>query len=67
MRCHTEHNQTDGKINHPSDSKAWKYLNSAHLDFARNIRNAYHGLCTYEFSPFGMSGILALASNLDAI
>ncbi|XP_013617848.1 PREDICTED: uncharacterized protein LOC106324422 [Brassica oleracea var. oleracea] len=56
MRWHAEHTQKEGEINHPSDAKAWKHLNSVHKDFASNIRNVYLGLCTDGFSPFGMSG-----------
>ncbi|XP_048617051.1 uncharacterized protein LOC106405520 [Brassica napus] len=44
------------KINHPSDAKAWKHLNSVYPDLASNPRNFYLGLCTDGFSPFGMSG-----------
>ena len=56
MRWHAEHTQKEGEINHPSDAKAWKHLNSVHKDFASNTRNVYLGLCTDGFSPFGMSG-----------
>ena len=48
--------QKEGEINHPSDAKAWKHLNSVYPDFASNPRNVYLGLCTDGFSPFGMSG-----------
>ena len=56
MRWHAEHTQKEGEINHPSDAKAWKHLNSVYPDFASNPRNVYLGLCTDGFSPFGMSG-----------
>ena len=56
MRWHTEHVQKDGEVIHPSYAISWKHFNTIHLDFARNIRNVYLGLCTYGFSPFGMSG-----------
>ena len=56
MRWHAEHTQKEGEINHPSDAKAWKQLNSVYPDFASNPRNVYLGLCTDGFSPFGMSG-----------
>ena len=55
MRWHDEHTQKEGEINHPSDAKAWKHLNSVHKYFASNLRNVYLGLCTDGFSPFGMS------------
>ena len=55
MRWHAEHTQKDGEINHPSDAKAWKHLNSVHHDFARNAYNVYLGRCTDGFSSFGMS------------
>ncbi|XP_056847467.1 uncharacterized protein LOC130498122 [Raphanus sativus] len=54
MRWHAEHDQKEGEINHPSDAKAWKHLNSVYPDFASNPRNVYLGLCTDGFSPFGI-------------
>ena len=56
MRWHAEHVQRDGEVAHPSDARAWKHFNKVHADFATNIQNVYHGLCTDGFSPFGMSG-----------
>ena len=56
MRWHAEHTQMEGEINHPSDAKAWKHLNSVYPDFASNPRNVYLGLYTDGFSPFGMFG-----------
>ena len=32
MRWHAEHTQKEGEINHPSDAKAWKHLNSVYPD-----------------------------------
>ena len=55
MRWYAEHTQKEDEINHPLDAKAWKHLNSMHPDVTSNIRNIYLGLCTYGFSPFGIS------------
>ena len=41
IRWHAEHTQKEGEINHPSDAKVRKHLNSVHKDFASNIRNVY--------------------------
>ena len=32
MIWHAKHTQKEGEINHPSDVKAWKHLNSVHKD-----------------------------------
>ena len=57
MRWHAERTQTDGEMTHPLDAKSWIHFNKVHPDFASISRNVYLGLCTYEFSPFGMSRI----------
>ena len=56
IRWHAEHVQRDGKVAHPSDARAWKHFNTVHLDLARNILNVNLGLCTDEFSLFGIVG-----------
>ncbi|XP_048622627.1 uncharacterized protein LOC125591810 [Brassica napus] len=56
MRWHAQHSVKDGEITHPSDAKAWKPFQTVYSDFASEFRNVYHGLCTDDFSPFGMSG-----------
>ena len=53
MRWHAEHMQEDGKMCHPSDSPAWKHLDSTFPEFANEVRNVRIGLCSDGFQPSG--------------
>ncbi|XP_072079067.1 uncharacterized protein [Arachis hypogaea] len=55
MRCHFDH-EFKGVIEHPSDSKAWKYFDRKHPQFSQEPRNVRLGLCADGFTPFGQSG-----------
>jgi hypothetical protein len=53
MRWHKEGiRENDGVMVHPSDSEAWKALDSFDEDFARDARNVRIGLATDGFTPF---------------
>ncbi|WCJ43095.1 hypothetical protein M5689_023857 [Euphorbia peplus] len=56
MRWHSEHEQQEGVMSHPSESLAWKHFNATHPSFAAESRNVRLGLCTDGFQPFGQSG-----------
>ena len=58
IRCHKEHEQKDGMICHPSETKAWKHFDHLHPFFASQARNVRLRLCTDEFQPFGQLGKL---------
>src|SRR6266540_3368622 len=56
MRWHKEGvRENDGVMVHPSDSEAWKALDSFDEDFARDARNVRIGLATDDFTPFNTS------------
>ena len=47
--------RADGLMVHPSDSDAWKALDSFDPDFASDERNVRIGLATESFTPFNMT------------
>ncbi|XP_025662248.1 uncharacterized protein [Arachis hypogaea] len=60
MRWHSEFPNSDGKLKHPRDSKAWKYFDLLHPEFAKDPRNIRLALATDGFNPFG-----TLSSNIS--
>lgn len=56
MRWLIEHSTADGEVTHPSNARVCKHFNTVNQNFDDDCRNVYLGLCTYRFSPFGMSG-----------
>ena len=56
MRWHAEHETAAGKMEHPSDSEAWKYFDRTHTDFASEPRNVRLALCSDGFQAFGQFG-----------
>ncbi|XP_015960485.1 uncharacterized protein LOC107484411 [Arachis duranensis] len=55
MRWHFDH-EFKGVLEHPSDSKAWKYFDRKHPQFSQELCNVRLGLCADGFTPFGQSG-----------
>ncbi|CAH9108629.1 unnamed protein product [Cuscuta epithymum] len=55
MRWHAENHCDIGMMCHPSDGEAWKHFDKTYPDFASEPRNVRLGLCSDDFSPFGMS------------
>ena len=57
MKWYAEHTSDgdEGKMEHPSDSPAWKHFDNKYPDFAAEIRNVRLGLCTDGFNPFRLS------------
>lgn len=53
MTWHSTAANTDGKIRHPKDGKAWKSFDSRFPDFAADPRNVRLGLASDGFNPFG--------------
>ncbi|XP_057756486.1 uncharacterized protein LOC130975764 [Arachis stenosperma] len=60
MRWHSEFPNSDGKLKHPRDSKAWKDFDLLHPEFAKDPRNIRLALATDGFNPFG-----TLSSNIS--
>ncbi|XP_020249260.1 uncharacterized protein LOC109826651 [Asparagus officinalis] len=52
MRWHATECPKDGFMRHPSDSPAWKHLDSLYPNFAFEIRNVRLGLASDGFNPF---------------
>jgi hypothetical protein len=40
---------------HPTDTDAWKALDSFDSSFADEVQNVCFGLATYGFSPFNLT------------
>ena len=57
MVWHIEHNNNDGLMRHPRDSKAWKTFDLKYLDFALNPQNVRLALASDSFNPFGSLSI----------
>ena len=58
MRWHKEELVKDGKVRHPANSLAWKYINDTFEDFAMDPRNNFKlGLASDGFNPFGMFNV----------
>ncbi|XP_052117681.1 uncharacterized protein LOC110281750 [Arachis duranensis] len=55
IRWHFDH-EFKGVLEHPSDSKAWKYFDRKYPQFSQEPRNVRLGLCADGFTPFGQSG-----------
>ncbi|XP_016195660.1 uncharacterized protein LOC107636683 [Arachis ipaensis] len=55
MRWHFDH-EFKGILEHPSDSKAWKYFDRKYQQFSQEPHNVRLGLCADRFTPFGQSG-----------
>ncbi|XP_045831211.1 uncharacterized protein LOC123922548 [Trifolium pratense] len=56
MRWHSEHQQVEGVLEHPSDAEAWKHFDQTYPQFSSETRNVRLGLCADGFTPFGQSG-----------
>ncbi|XP_021767981.1 uncharacterized protein LOC110732352 [Chenopodium quinoa] len=56
MTWHSKNPRVQGTMAHPSDSEAWKHLDSCFPEFASEPRNVRLGLCTDGFSPHGKFG-----------
>ncbi|GKC37636.1 CACTA transposable element [Tanacetum coccineum] len=50
----TGQSKEKGKMNHPCDSKAWKYFDMIKPEFSCDPRNVRLGLAADGFNPFGM-------------
>jgi hypothetical protein len=57
MRWHKEGLVCDGKMCHPADSLAWKYVGDKYKEFALDPRNVRLGLAYDGFNPFGMLNV----------
>jgi hypothetical protein len=58
MRWHKEDvHKNNGVMVHPSDSEAWKMLNTFDAGFASDARNVRIGLATNDFDPFSINSI----------
>nr|XP_025625964.1 uncharacterized protein LOC112718415 [Arachis hypogaea] len=60
MRWHSEFPNSDGKLKHPRDSKAWKEFDLLYPEFAEDPRNIRLALASDGFNPFG-----TLSSNIS--
>ena len=56
MSWHANNPRVQGTMAHPSDSEAWKHLDTCFPEFASEPRNVRLGLCTNRFSPHGKFG-----------
>ncbi|XP_021735138.1 uncharacterized protein LOC110701823 [Chenopodium quinoa] len=56
MTWHAKNPRVQGTMAHPSDSEAWKHLDSCFPEFASEPRNVRLGLCTDGFAPHGQFG-----------
>ncbi|XP_021759820.1 uncharacterized protein LOC110724658 [Chenopodium quinoa] len=56
MTWHAKNPRVQGTMAHPSDSEAWKHLDSCFLEFSSEPRNVRLGLCTDGFAPHGQFG-----------
>ncbi|XP_021767822.1 uncharacterized protein LOC110732212 [Chenopodium quinoa] len=56
MTWHSKNPRVQGTMAHPSDSEAWKHLDSFFSEFASEPRNVRLGLCTDGFAPHGKFG-----------
>jgi len=50
MRWHKEECSDDGKMGHPTDSRAWKHLDELYANFASDPRNVMLALFTDGFN-----------------
>lgn len=55
MRWYAQYSTTDKEFIHPSYANAWKHFQNVHSNFNNKCMNMYIGLCTCEYSLFGMS------------
>ncbi|CAH9124429.1 unnamed protein product [Cuscuta epithymum] len=53
MTWHKDGRVEDGIMRHPADTIAWKELDKAYPDFAKEARNVRLGLASDGFNPFG--------------
>ncbi|XP_057418581.1 uncharacterized protein LOC130712785 [Lotus japonicus] len=53
MRWDHENRRQPGVLCHPSDGEAWKEFDRKNIDFAKEPRNVWLGLCSDGFLPFG--------------
>ncbi|XP_013617060.1 PREDICTED: uncharacterized protein LOC106323494 [Brassica oleracea var. oleracea] len=53
MRWHATASNSDGKLRHPRDGRAWKEFDQNHPEFASDPRHVRLGLATDGFNPFG--------------
>jgi hypothetical protein len=68
MRWHREGmRENDRLMVHPSESEAWKVLDSFDADFARDARNVLFKLVTSGFDPFGTNSALYSAWSILAV
>ncbi|XP_021742719.1 uncharacterized protein LOC110708800 [Chenopodium quinoa] len=51
MTWHAKNPRVQGTMAHPSDSEAWKHLDSCFPEFSSEPRNVRLGLCTDGFAP----------------
>jgi hypothetical protein len=65
--------ENDGVIVHPSDSEAWKVLNSFEANFASDARNVRFKCAPYGFDPFSTNStpyscwpVFAVSYNLPS-
>jgi len=56
MSWHANNPREKGIMAHPSDSEAWKHLDTCFPEFASEPRNVRLGLCTDGFAPHGKFG-----------
>ncbi|XP_021749414.1 uncharacterized protein LOC110715152 [Chenopodium quinoa] len=56
MTWHAKNPRVQGTMAHPSDSEAWKHLDSCFPEFAFEPRNVRLGLCKDGFAPHGQFG-----------
>jgi hypothetical protein len=57
MRWHKEECINDGKMRHPTNSKAWQHVNTMYKEFDSDPRNIRLGLASDDFNPFGMLNV----------
>ncbi|XP_026420318.1 uncharacterized protein LOC113316323 [Papaver somniferum] len=50
---HATNKSKDGKMRHPTDSLAWKHIDTKYPEFASDPRNLRLGLAADGFNPFG--------------
>ncbi|XP_056691843.1 uncharacterized protein [Spinacia oleracea] len=56
MTWHAKNPRVQNTFAHPSDSEAWKHLDTTFPNFALEPRNVRLGLCTDGFAPHGTFG-----------
>ncbi|XP_056698165.1 uncharacterized protein [Spinacia oleracea] len=56
MTWHAKNPRVQNTFAHPSDSEAWKHLDTTFPNFASEPRNVSLGLCTDGFAPHGKFG-----------